>query len=66
MLSSGATTVIGVALAIWLGRNVKAIAAGIGFSAGIMVVISVAELIPESIQQAGVLVGVGSTAVGRG
>jgi ZIP family zinc transporter len=48
-LLSCLTTCLGVALAILLGTNDRAIAAGIGFSVGIMILISVVELIPESI-----------------
>lgn len=50
---SGATTLIGVALALWLGRNVAGIAVGIGLSAGIMLLVSFAELLPEAITLAG-------------
>ncbi|MDD2761930.1 MAG: ZIP family metal transporter [Methylomonas sp.] len=35
-------------LALWLRRNDRAIAGGIGFSAGIMILISFIELIPEA------------------
>ena len=47
------TTLIGVGLAVYVGRNDKGIAAGIGFSVGIMVLISVFELLPEAAQTAG-------------
>jgi len=43
------TTLLGVMLAVWLRENVRAIAAGIGFSTGIMLLISLLELVPESI-----------------
>lgn len=43
------TTWVGVMLALWLRENAKAIAAGIGFSTGIMLLVSLLELIPESI-----------------
>jgi ZIP family zinc transporter len=52
-LLSCVTTCIGVALALALRENTRAIAAGIGFSAGIMILISVLELLPESIATAG-------------
>ena len=42
------TTGIGVALALWLQHNDRAVATGIGFSAGIMCLISLVELIPEA------------------
>ena len=61
---SGATTVIGVGLAIRLGGNVRALATGIGFSAGIMVTIALAELLPESVRQGGMLVALGSAGLG--
>jgi zinc transporter ZupT len=45
---SGLTILIGVALAFYFKRSVKGIVIGIGFSAGIMMLISFFELIPES------------------
>jgi ZIP family zinc transporter len=50
---SGSTTLIGVALAIALGENPRITAMGIGFSTGIMVLISLCELVPESLRLAG-------------
>jgi ZIP family zinc transporter len=50
---SGGTTLLGVALAIALGENPKLTAMGIGFSTGIMVLISVCELVPESLSLVG-------------
>lgn len=47
-LLSVVTTALGVVLALRLRRKRRAIAFGIGFSAGIMVLISVVELIPEA------------------
>jgi len=47
-LLSFVTTCLGVALALKLRENPRAIAAGIGFSAGIMLLISTLELIPEA------------------
>lgn len=47
-LLSCLTTSIGVLLALWLRRNDKAVAVSIGFSAGIMCLISLLELIPEA------------------
>ena len=43
------TTLLGVTLAFYVGKNERAIAIGIGFSAGIMLLISFFELIPEAI-----------------
>lgn len=52
-LLSGITALIGVGLALWLGSSAKGIATGMGFSAGIMILISAVELIPESVSEAG-------------
>lgn len=49
---SGFTTVIGVLLAIYVSRSDSWIAVGIGFSVGIMLLISLFELIPESLTNA--------------
>jgi ZIP family zinc transporter len=49
---SGMTTVIGVWLAIYVSRRARWIATGIGFSVGIMLLISFFELIPESLAMA--------------
>jgi len=48
------TTLLGVALAIYIGKNERAIAVGIGFSAGIMLLISFLELIPAAMRETGV------------
>jgi ZIP family zinc transporter len=63
-LLSCLTTCIGVALAIALRENARAIATGIGFSVGIMLLVSVFELIPESITIMGVRASVTSAALG--
>jgi len=47
-LMSLATTWIGVALAIRVRESARAVSAGIGFSVGIMLLISVLELVPEA------------------
>lgn len=49
------TTLMGVALAICIGRNERAIAVGIGFSAGIMLLVSFLELMPEAVGDAGAM-----------
>ncbi|AEA46344.1 ZIP family metal transporter [Archaeoglobus veneficus] len=54
-LLSGLTTLIGVALAIYFKKSIKGIVVGVGFSTGIMLLISFFELIPESIGAAGIL-----------
>lgn len=46
-------TAVGVGLAVRIGARPRAISAGIGFSAGIMVLISLGELIPESLSAGG-------------
>jgi len=58
------TTLLGVALALYLGRNVRAIAVGIGFSAGIMLLVSFLELMPEAVADADM--GSAATAFGLG
>lgn len=52
---SGLTTLIGAALALYFKKSIKGIVIGIGFSAGIMLLISFFELIPESIGSAGII-----------
>jgi ZIP family zinc transporter len=47
-LLSVLTTTVGVLLALLIRENIPAIAAGIGFSTGIMVLVSMVELIPEA------------------
>ncbi len=48
------STIIGVALAFYFKKSIKGIVIGIGFSAGIMLLISFFELIPESAIAAGI------------
>lgn len=50
---SGLTTLIGVALAYRFKNSVRGIVFGIGFSTGIMLLISFFELVPESVKVAG-------------
>lgn len=45
---SGLTTLVGVALGLRLGRSTRAVAVGIGFSAGVMVLVSLRELLPAA------------------
>jgi ZIP family zinc transporter len=52
-LMSGLTTLLGVVLAIRFAKRAGAIALGIGFSAGIMLLIAAVELIPTALRQAG-------------
>jgi ZIP family zinc transporter len=56
------TTLLGVLLAALIQENVRIIALGIGFSAGIMVLISAMELLPE----AGAAIGVTNTTLVAG
>jgi len=48
------TTLLGVALAIYIGKNERLVSTGIGFSAGIMLLISFLELMPEALGEAGI------------
>jgi ZIP family zinc transporter len=63
-LMSGLTTLLGVVLAIRLEKNAHALALGIGFSAGIMLLISGAELVPASFRDAGASWTFGGVALG--
>jgi ZIP family zinc transporter len=65
-LMSCVTTVIGVALALKLRENARAIAAGIGFSAGIMILISVWELVPEAVAVTGIGTALMTAVLGAG
>jgi len=58
------TTLIGVGLALLFKENRKGIAVGIGFSAGIMLLISLLELIPESINSSGITMTIISLLLG--
>jgi ZIP family zinc transporter len=63
-LLSVVTTTAGVALAVRFRESRVGIAVGIGFSAGIMVLISAIELIPEAAGQAGLLPALSVVAAG--
>ena len=63
-LLSCVTTAGGIALALLLRENRHAIAAGMGFSVGIMVLISTLELIPEAISAMGIGTTLTSVALG--
>jgi len=63
-LLSALTTWVGVVLALKLRENARAIAAGIGFSVGIMILVSVLELIPEAVAAMGVGATLGSAGLG--
>jgi ZIP family zinc transporter len=61
-LLSCLTVLAGVALALRLRENARAIAAGIGFSTGLMILISTWELIPQSVAA----MGAGATLLSAG
>jgi ZIP family zinc transporter len=63
-LMSCVTVLAGVALALRLRENARAIAAGIGFSAGIMVLVSGWELIPEAVAATGLAPTLAAAAAG--
>jgi ZIP family zinc transporter len=63
-LLSVVTTALGVVLALWLRESARTIAAGIGFSTGVMVLIAVLELVPEATAALGLGATLGSTSVG--
>lgn len=65
-LLSVLTTVIGVSLAFLIRENTRAIALGIGFSTGIMILISVLELVPEARAALGTVRGGLYVALGAG
>jgi ZIP family zinc transporter len=45
---AGMTTLVGVALGLRLGRSASAVAIGIGFSVGVMMLVSLRELLPAA------------------
>jgi ZIP family zinc transporter len=61
---SGITSLIGVWLALRLGKRVNFIVGGLGFSAGIMLLISFFELLPESINATGLWTAIISLTAG--
>jgi ZIP family zinc transporter len=63
-LLSVITTFAGVGLALWVGSSARGIATGMGFSAGIMILISSRELIPESVSEVGTLASLVTVALG--
>jgi ZIP family zinc transporter len=63
-LMSCLTVWLGVALALRLRENARAIAAGIGFSTGIMILVSAWELIPDSVATLGLGASLGSASAG--
>jgi ZIP family zinc transporter len=63
-LLSCLTTCLGVALALVVRENTRAIAVGIGFSVGIMILISALELVPEAVAAVGAGPTLASAALG--
>lgn len=61
---SGSTTVIGALLAIFLKRKKNYVSIGVGFSSGIMIVISFLELLATALKMTNELVVILSFAVG--
>jgi ZIP family zinc transporter len=66
---SGFTTLLGVLLAIYVSRSTSWVALGIGFSVGIMLLIALFELIPESLAttkltSVAVAIGLGAVLIG--
>jgi ZIP family zinc transporter len=49
-LLSGSATLLGVVLALWIGRADHIVAAGLGFSAGIMLILASFELVPAALE----------------
>lgn len=60
------STALGVGLAHWVGPRSGMRAVGIGFSVGVMVAISVVELLPEVTRTAGIAVAVACALAGAG
>jgi len=60
------TTALGFALALWVRSAERAIAAGIGFSVGIMILISLLELLPEAISAVALAPALSVAALGAG
>jgi ZIP family zinc transporter len=60
------TTVAGVALAVWIRTSDRAIASGIGFSVGMMIVVSLVELLPEASSSVPPAQVLAATALGMG
>ena len=63
---SGLTTLAGVALGLRFGRSAGMVSAGIGFSAGIMVLVSLRDLLPAALAAVPAPRAWGAVAVGAG
>jgi ZIP family zinc transporter len=65
-LLSSVSTGLGLALALLLRESPRAIAAGVGFSAGMMILISIFEMLPESLALAGTFTAPMAAGLGAG
>ena len=65
-LLSIVSTALGVGLAYWVGPRSGVRAAGVGLSVGVMVAISLLELLPEASREAGVVVAAIGALTGAG
>jgi ZIP family zinc transporter len=63
-LLSVVTTLLGVALALRAGRSDRAIAQGLGFSVGVMILVSMLELLPEATGRMGLVPALAIAALG--
>jgi ZIP family zinc transporter len=63
-LLSVVTTLLGVALALRAGRSDRAIAQGLGFSVGVMILVSMLELLPEATERMGLVPALAIAALG--
>lgn len=61
---SGATTLLGVVLAVYFSRDRRWVALGIGFSVGVMILISLLELIPSALAATGLVEALVAVVVG--
>jgi ZIP family zinc transporter len=65
-LLSCVTTCLGVVVALALGESARAIAAGIGFSAGLMILIALVELLPQAMAGTHAADALATAALGAG
>lgn len=65
-LLSCLTTCLGVAVALALSESTRAIAAGIGFAVGLMVLIALVELLPEAVADTDPAIALATATLGAG
>jgi len=58
------TTILGTVLAIYFSKSERAIVLGIGFSVGFMLLISLFELVPEALGNAGMALTIAAVGLG--